>query len=250
MGLRSVREFHSQAVNALNSIRRGFWILGCQRRIKRQRYNVTIKDYLRSIKAFLRRVSWKLIRFSRKVHPPRNADGRILLHLGCGPINAPGYTNVDVQPYPHVHYVHNAYPLEIFKTNSIDLVYVSHVLEHFPLAELPDVLREWRRVLKIRGILRLGVPNFEVLASIYADTGDIRSIHGSLMGGQNNPHNYHYSVYDRRFLTELFEMTGFKEIRLWDPLHIENHGFRDTTTNVWNIGGRDYPISLNMEAVK
>lgn len=199
---------------------------------------------------FVRRVSWILIRLTRTSRPPVSVDGRVLLHLGCGPINAPGYTNVDVQPFPHVHHVHGVYPLEIFESNSVDLIYVSHVLEHFPFKELPLVLREWRRVLKVGGILRLGVPNVEVLARIYVDTGDVRNIVGPLMGGQSDQHNFHYSIFDKRYLTDLLKNAGFKEVGLWNPARVENHSFDDTTSNVWNFLGKDYPISLNVEAVK
>lgn len=211
---------------------------------------MAFKEYFRPVIALLRRISWKFVRFCKTVRHPVNADGRLLLHLGCGPIDVPGYTNVDAQPFPHVHYVHDVYPLEIFESNSVDLVYVSHVLEHFPFNEVPLVLKEWRRVLKDGGILRLGVPNFEVLTSIYADTGDVRNILGPLMGGQSDRHNFHYSVFDSRYLTELLQNAGFKEIRLWDPALVENHSFHDTTSNVWNFLGKDYSISLNMEAVK
>jgi predicted SAM-dependent methyltransferase len=212
--------------------------------------SVTFRKYIRPIKALLRRISWRFIRLVKPARHPIRADGRLLLHLGCGPIDVPGYTNIDAQPFPHVHYVHDVYPLEIFESNSVDLVYVSHVLEHFPFNELPKVLSEWRRVLRVGGILRVGVPNFEVLASIYSDTGDIRNILGPLMGGQSDRHNFHYSVFDSRYLTELLQNAGFKQVRFWDPELVEYHGFHDTTSNVWNFLGRDYPISLNMEAVK
>jgi len=211
---------------------------------------VSYRDILRPIYSVLRRVSWTFIRLGKTVRPPEAADGRVLVHLGCGPINAPDFANVDVQPFPHVHYVHGAYPLEIFESNSVDLVYVSHVLEHFPYKELPLVLKEWRRVLKEGGILRLGVPNFGALTSIYMDTGEIHNILGPLMGGQTDRHNFHYSVFDEQYLTELLQNAGFKKVRLWDPALVENHSFNDTTSNIWNFLGKDYPISLNMEAVK
>ena len=210
---------------------------------------MNLKEYLRPIKLILKRTSWVLIRVVNKVRLPVNSDGRVLLHLGCGPINAKGYTNVDVQPFPHVHYVHGVYPLEIFQSNSVDLVYVSHVLEHFSFKELPSVLKEWKRILKVGGILRLGVPNFEVLTKIYIDTGDINSILGPLMGGQTDRYNFHYSVFDLKYLTNLLNEAGFTKIQLWDPAQVDNHLFDDTTGNVWNILGKSYSISLNVQSV-
>jgi predicted SAM-dependent methyltransferase len=211
---------------------------------------MTFKQYIRPIVALLRRISWKFIRLGKTVGHPVNSDGRLMLHLGCGPIDAPGYTNVDAQAFPHVHYVHDVYPLEMIESNSVDLVYVSHVLEHFPINELPKVLKEWRRVLKDGGVLRLGVPNFEVLAEIYVDTGDLCNILGPLMGGQTDRYNFHYSAFDNKYLTELLKNVGFTKTGIWDPSLVDDHDFHDTTSNVWEFLGKDYPISLNMEAVK
>lgn len=211
---------------------------------------MSYSDIFRPMIALLRRVSWIFIRLCKTVRQPEATDGRLLLHLGCGPINAPGYINVDVQPFPHVHYVHGVYPLEMFESNSVDMVYASHVLEHFAVKELPVVLREWLRVLKDGGVLRLGVPDFGALVSIYLDTGEIHNILGPLMGGQSDQHNFHYSVFDERYLSQLLQDAGFKKVRLWDPERVENHSFNDTTSNIWSFLGKDYPISLNIEAVK
>lgn len=211
---------------------------------------MTFREHLRPVKSSLRRASWALIRSTRGVRPPVNADGRLLVHLGCGPINAPGYTNVDVKPFPHVHYAQDVYPLKFLRANSADLVYASHVLEHFPFTKVPDILREWRRVLKIGGILRLAVPNFRALFDIYAETKDLRSILGPLMGGQSDPYNFHYCAYDRKSLTELLETAGFRHIRTWDPLLADHHDFQDTSAMTWPSRDGRLPISLNIEAVK
>jgi len=42
-----------------------------------------------------------------------------------------------------------------------DVVFSNNVLEHFDYEEVPDVLREWLRILKIDGELRLEVPDLE-----------------------------------------------------------------------------------------
>ncbi len=135
----------------------------------------------------------------------------------CGPINFLGYANVDVKLSSHIHYVHDAYPLEIFESEALELVYVSHVLEHFPIPEVPNVLTEWHRILKPGGLLRLGVPDFPTLLRIYSDTGDIKDILGPLMRGQTDLHNFHKSVYDEQYLSEILHAAGFSEVRPWDP---------------------------------
>ena len=208
---------------------------------------MSLKAKLRPVKRLIQNTWWSIKR-STLPHPPA-MNGKLLLHLGCGGINAPGYTNVDVKPFSHVHYVHDAYPLEIFESNKFDLVYVSHVLEHFPIPEVPAVLTEWHRVLKPGEILRLGVPDFPTLLSIYRNTNDIKEVLGPLMGGQTDPHNFHKSVYDEQYLSEILLEAGFRDVRRWDPTVADNHEFKDTTTNIWEIGGQHYAISLNIEAV-
>lgn len=209
-----------------------------------------LKKYVVSIKANVRGLFWILKRYLKPPCVPVNDDGKTLLHLGCGPIDARGFVNVDLQPFPHVHHVSGAFPLDMFPSECADLVYASHILEHFSWTMTLDILKEWQRVLKPGGVLRLGVPDFPTIISIYLDTGDIGQIHGPLMGGQSYPHNFHYAVFDEERLRTMLIAAGFRHVRCWDPAAAPHHSFRDTTSNVWKIRGKDYAISLNLEAVK
>ena len=53
-----------------------------------------------------------------------------------------------------------------------------------------------------------------------------------------------------QYLTFLLLEAGFKEARIWEPTNVLHHDFEDTTSNVWELFGKSYPISLNIEAVK
>ena len=89
------------------------------------------------------------------------------LHIGCGGVILPQpFENLDGRDLPGVDYVGDVYPLD-FKDNTFDLVYSSHVLEHFKRELTPKILKEWTRVLKPDGILRISVPSFENLIEIY-----------------------------------------------------------------------------------
>ena len=72
----------------------------------------------------------------------------IKLHLGCGKRNIPGFINIDQSKYKHIDYNISVVDLSIFKNNSVDMIYASHVLEYFDLNQTYQVLKEWRRVLK------------------------------------------------------------------------------------------------------
>src|SRR5205085_9397769 len=126
---------------------------------------------LRQAKLEFKTISCKLIRHFFRPPFPKLEDGVINLHLGCGSVNHPNFINIDGLPAPHVHYIRPIEDLSPFKDNSVDLVYACHCLEHFRYKKVPDVLSEWFRVLKKGGILRLSVPDFDLLLEIYKQQG-------------------------------------------------------------------------------
>jgi len=56
-----------------------------------------------------------------------------------------------------------------FESNSVDIVYHSHVLEHLDRPVARQFIAETRRVLKPRGICRIVVPDFEFLCRAYIE---------------------------------------------------------------------------------
>ena len=89
------------------------------------------------------------------------------IHLGCWHRNIPGFINVDLCDLPHIHYKSSIGSLPFFLDNTAQLIYCSHALEYFDRAEAMNVLKEWFRVLKPGGILRLSVPDFNSLIKVY-----------------------------------------------------------------------------------
>lgn len=183
---------------------------------------------------------------------PRAADGRLMLHIGCGDVAAPGFINVDARPMPHVHFVlHDLRDLDWVPERSVDLVYLSHVLEHVPHPELASVLRSLVRPLKPGGVLRLAVPDFDLLLDIYQRTGhDVQAILGPLMGGQDYAQNFHFGVFNAAWLTGLMQRAGLHEVRPWSPEAVADHDFVDWSGKMFEYQGEAYPVSLNLEAVK
>jgi len=80
------------------------------------------------------------------------------LELGAGHKPQPGYIHMDAKKLPHMELVGDIrrIPMPDF---SFDEVYAHWVLEHFAYQEIPDVLKEWRRVLKVGGLLHLVTNN-------------------------------------------------------------------------------------------
>lgn len=56
-----------------------------------------------------------------------------------------------------------------FRDAAFDVIYCSHVLEHFSKRHAPIFLKECHRVLRAGGLIRIVVPDFERLASQYLE---------------------------------------------------------------------------------
>ena len=91
------------------------------------------------------------------------------LDLGCGPekfMDTKHVIGVDsnkdaalfgIQANPNVYA--DVTDLKIFATGSMDFAFSSHVCEHFPLEQVPSILREWMRVIRVGGHLCLYLPD-------------------------------------------------------------------------------------------
>lgn len=140
------------------------------------------------------------------------------LHLGCGnKYLGKEWTHIDIYNYDTVDIVMDIKNLNIFADNSIDEIYACHVMEHFPKKEITNILKEWYRVLKPNGLLRIAVPDFENIAKLYV-TGkyDIQIFSGLVNGGQKNEYDIHYNIYDEKYLSSLFSNVGFTDIKKYN----------------------------------
>jgi len=142
------------------------------------------------------------------------------VHLGCGKRNIPDFINVDLADFPHIHYKHSIDKLPMFKSSSVDLIYSSHSFEYFDRLEALKVLKEWRRILKKGGTLRLAVPDFEALVGAYKKYKKVEKILGPLFGrwpvkGKKKI-IYHKTTYDFKSLRNLLIENGFENVKRYD----------------------------------
>jgi predicted SAM-dependent methyltransferase len=177
---------------------------------------------------------------------------KIQLHLGCGEKYIPGFIHIDARKFPHIDHIASVDKLDMFKDNSVDLVYSSHLLEHFPRNKTEDVLREWHRVLKPGGILRIAVPDFEKLVEVYLKYKDLKLILGPLVGRQNYPENTHYFVFDFPTLSEILKKVGFKKVYRYDWRKTIHKDYDDySQAYIPHMNKKNgILISLNIEAKK
>lgn len=204
----------------------------------------------------LTEVRFHLRQYYGKIHrvlSPKKipSDGTLRLHLGCGGIDQPGFVNIDGIDRPHVHFVQSLTKLDRFDDATVEFVYSSHTLEHFPRTNTVPILKEWRRVLLPGGRLCLSVPDFDRILEIYQLTGGcLEDVLPPLFGGQDYPFNFHYTVFNKVSLSRALYDAGFAKVFVWSHGADEIHSFPDWSGRTIAICGQRIPISLNLEAVK
>lgn len=150
------------------------------------------------------------------------------LHIGCGKRYLPGYVHVDVTKHDHVDVVCDISKLdEMFETESVDEIYASHVLEHFPRNKILSVLTTITKVLKVGGTLRLAVPDFDAVVTRYNMTENLPELMGLLYGGQTDEFNYHYVTFNYKVLSDMLEMVGCVNCQRYDAHEFLPEGFDD-----------------------
>ncbi|MEL6495579.1 MAG: methyltransferase domain-containing protein [Cyanobacteria bacterium J06623_7] len=92
------------------------------------------------------------------------------LNLGCGYRFNSMWTNVNFVATGKEVIAHDLNQGIPFADNTFDLVYHSHLLEHFTKAAAVSFMQECFRVLRPGGILRVAVPDLEQIARIYLNS--------------------------------------------------------------------------------
>ena len=178
----------------------------------------------------------------------------IKIHLGCGKRNfGKGWIHIDAVDYPHIS-CNSVFPLP-FDDGVADLIYASHLFEYFDREEALSVLKEWRRVIKPGGILRLAVPDFNVISKLYTeDLYQIDTFLGPLYGKMqmNDEIIYHKTCYDFRSLKDVLRCAGFVKIQRYDYRETEHASVDDHSQAFLPHMNKDSGvlISLNVEAIK
>ncbi len=121
----------------------------------------------------------------------------VMLHIGCGFIAPDGWVNIDASwgawlakhpwlhrlvatlgvigqeqadaPWPPNIKVHDITRGLPYPERSVSVVYASHLLEHLTRSAAREFVQECHRVLRPGGIIRLMVPDLEILARRYLE---------------------------------------------------------------------------------
>tara|TARA_B100002019_G_scaffold278694_1_gene279803 strand:+ start:2717 stop:3259 length:543 start_codon:yes stop_codon:yes gene_type:complete len=178
------------------------------------------------------------------------------INLGCGWRDfGSDWTHIDGGNYEHLD-SHDIY-LNDYQQDSVDLIYASHIIEYFDREEIKVLLSNWKDVLKPSGILRLAVPNFEKIVSLYIkgyNDYKLDNALGPLYGKMpmGNKTIYHKTTYDFQSLKKVLEDSDFKNIKYWNWEATEHSEFDDHSQAYYPHMDKENGtlMSLNVECKK
>lgn len=168
------------------------------------------------------------------------------LNLGSRNRAIPGFLSMDCDAHEGVDIVGDISDLSRFEDGSVEEIYASHSLEHFPHPQTISVLKEWHRVLAPGGKLYVAVPDFQRCVELYGYSGINQWLLDYVSGGQEYETAYHKAIFDEDRLSGLLKEAGFAESFRVEAFPIGDP--EDCSNLVHNYDG--LPVSLNMIAVK
>lgn len=124
-------------------------------------------------------------------------NDHVMLNIGCGRVFHEGWINLDVAPADASVVQLDASKGLPFKDGTVDVCYSSHVLEHIAGHEAGLFLSECARVLKSGGVIRIVVPDLEMIVREYS-----LLLHKLSKGDDSRSDDYDW------IMLELFDQVG------------------------------------------
>lgn len=150
----------------------------------------------------------------KTVQPPKDSSsaGLRVLEIGAGPkpqayklLPYATVETMDVDQQYNPTYLHDATTMPEGLYGLFDVVFASHVLEHFPWYDTLNVLKEWRKALKVGGQLHVFVPSLEWAAEQILSDQPSKAVDGHLYAGCITEWDVHKAGFTLRKLRQLFE---------------------------------------------
>ena len=175
----------------------------------------------------------KLTRLPNR-HP---ANTELKINIGCGLSGTPGWCNIDNSPtiplsrlkLGRLLFRTPAWPKDVrrhdvkkglpFADQSVSCIYSSHTFEHFSWAESLAVAKECFRVLRPGGVLRVVVPDLQLIAREYLRDSDAMASHrfvdrlllGHTIHDLFHRGAHHSQMFDESSLIALLRQGGFEQ---------------------------------------
>lgn len=130
------------------------------------------------------------------------------LNLGAGESPIAGYDNSW-----DIGCGKKAFPLEVDDA-SCDEIRASHILEHFGHRVTEKILQHWVSKLKPGGLIKIAVPDLEVIAQKFLN-GEAGQFQGWIFGGQVDQNDVHGAGFSFDSLSAMMRRAGLVGIHLW-----------------------------------
>jgi predicted SAM-dependent methyltransferase len=102
----------------------------------------------------------------------KNFKGPVKLNVGCGTDYKNGWINIDNNSDHNIEKLDLDWDLRNplpFDDNSVDFIFNEHFLEHLTVEEGQGAIKDFMRVLKPDGVLRIAMPDLETAIKFYND---------------------------------------------------------------------------------
>jgi predicted SAM-dependent methyltransferase len=151
---------------------------------------------------------FRSIAFDYFQYPPR-------LNLGCGFDIKSGYLNVDFQDFHNPDLVADIRSLTMLPSDFYEEIIAQDCLEHLPRCDTVPTLKEWFRLLKAEGVLRLRVPNLIGLLRLLESANLVEAqerLIQNLFGTQSYTGDWHFVGFTQLLLNHYLKEVGFSEV--------------------------------------
>lgn len=131
------------------------------------------------------------------------------LNLGCGYDIRKDFINIDSEAFHKPDIVSDIINLSNLPSNHFEYILAQDVLEHIPRALQKNALKEWSRLLCIKGQLHIRVPSIVDLVDLYKKEKSFRRAERQeyfiqmIYGTQAYPGDFHFCGYTVGTLTRL-----------------------------------------------
>ena len=183
-------------------------------------------------------------------------------NIGCGWRDfGKDWIHIDGGDYDHLD--SDDIFIKDYEDNSADLIYSSHFIEYLDREGIVPLLQRWKEVLKPNGVMRLAVPDFSKMVSLYIKGPEyskfyepyelddfLGPLYGKMKMGDKTI--YHKTAYDFRSLKTLLESIGMREVKKYDWRDTEHSDFDDHSQAYLPHMDKDNGtlVSLNLECIK
>ena len=178
------------------------------------------------------------------------------LHLGCGARILDGWINADINTIAErnaklgreeevareIDLRHDLLKPLPYGDGTVDLIYNEHLIEHFSFVDGRRMLRDWLRVLRSGGVLRLATPSIEGAIELYGDPGRFAELNAAMARNIQTRGVFlnqlfrsfgHRFVHDEETLTRSLNEIGYVDITTREVGRSSVGALRDLETRIY-----------------